>query len=91
MNTFLILDDVYSQNVPQYKRDFRRKLVYFRSQAMVRPIPGQVHIMIRRDNIFEESFTEIMRYHPTDLKKRLMIKFHGEEGLDYGGLSRYAL
>jgi E3 ubiquitin-protein ligase NEDD4 len=45
--------------------------------------------MIRRDNIFEESFTEIMRYQPNDLKKRLMIKFHGEEGLDYGGLSRF--
>lgn len=82
------LPSAVDQNVPQYKRDFRRKLVYFRSQALVRPIPGQVHIMIRRDNIFEESFTEIMRYQPADLKKRIMIKFHGEEGLDYGGLSR---
>jgi E3 ubiquitin-protein ligase NEDD4 len=29
-----------------------------------------------------------MRYNAFDLKKRLMIKFQGEEGLDYGGLSR---
>ena len=29
-----------------------------------------------------------MRQTPNDLKKRLMIKFDGEDGLDYGGLSR---
>lgn len=29
-----------------------------------------------------------MRQSPNDLKKRLMIKFEGEDGLDYGGLSR---
>jgi E3 ubiquitin-protein ligase NEDD4 len=82
------LPSTVDQNVPQYKRDFRRKLVYFRSQAIVRPTPGQVHIVIRREHIFEDSFSEIMRYPPAELKKRLMIKFQGEEGLDYGGLSR---
>ena len=76
------------QNVPQYKRDFRRKLIYFRSQPALRPLPGQCHIKVRRDHIFEDSYAEIMRQSSTDLKKRLMIKFDGEDGLDYGGLSR---
>jgi E3 ubiquitin-protein ligase NEDD4 len=76
------------QNVPQYKRDFRRKLIYFRSQPALRPIPGQCHVKVRRTHIFEDSYAEIMRQQPNDLKKRLMIKFDGEEGLDYGGLSR---
>lgn len=76
------------QNVPQYKRDFRRKLIYFRSQPALRPIPGQCHIKVRRTHIFEDSYAEIMRQQPNDLKKRLMIKFDGEDGLDYGGLSR---
>ncbi|KAN0066446.1 hypothetical protein ACQY0O_000540 [Thecaphora frezii] len=76
------------QNVPQYKRDFRRKLIYFRSQPALRPIPGQCHIKVRRNHIFEDSYAEIMRQQPNDLKKRLMIKFDGEDGLDYGGLSR---
>ncbi|UZJ56685.1 hypothetical protein CBS101457_006005 [Exobasidium rhododendri] len=76
------------QNVPQYKRDFRRKLIYFRSQPALRPIPGQCHVKIRRTHIFEDSYAEIMRQQPNDLKKRLMIKFEGEDGLDYGGLSR---
>ncbi|TIA76152.1 hypothetical protein E3P91_00019 [Wallemia ichthyophaga] len=76
------------QNVPQYKRDFRRKLIYFRSQPALRPIPNQCHIKVRRNHIFEDSYAEIMRQTPNDLKKRLMIKFEGEDGLDYGGVSR---
>lgn len=77
------------QNVPQYKRDFRRKLIYFRSQPALRISSGQCHIKVRRNHIFEDSYAEVMRHTPTDLKKRLMIKFDGEDGLDYGGLSRY--
>ncbi|RQM05555.1 hypothetical protein DH86_00001575 [Scytalidium sp. 3C] len=76
------------QNVPQYKRDFRRKLIYFRSQPALRILSGQCHIKVRRSHIFEDSYAEIMRQSATDLKKRLMIKFDGEDGLDYGGLSR---
>ncbi|RCI08144.1 hypothetical protein L249_6336 [Ophiocordyceps polyrhachis-furcata BCC 54312] len=76
------------QNVPQYKRDFRRKLIYFRSQPAMRILSGQCHIKVRRSHIFEDSFAEITRQTPMDLKKRLMIKFDGEDGLDYGGLSR---
>ena len=77
------------QNVPQYKRDFRRKLIYFRSQPAMRAQPGNCQIKIRRNHIFEDSYAEIMRQTPSDLKKRLMIKFDGEDGLDYGGVSRY--
>lgn len=76
------------QNVPQYKRDFRRKLIYFRSQPAMRSLSGQCHVKVRRSHIFEDSFAEITRQSATDLKKRLMIKFDGEEGLDYGGVSR---
>lgn len=79
------------QGVPQYKRDFRRKLIYFRSQPALRIMSGQCHVKVRRNNIFEDSYAEIMRQSASDLKKRLMIKFDGEDGLDYGGLSRYVL
>jgi len=79
------------QNVPQYKRDFRRKLIYFRSQPALRILSGQCHVKVRRNHIFEDSYAEIMRQTPNDLKKRLMVKFDGEDGLDYGGLSRYGI
>ena len=29
-----------------------------------------------------------MKMRPKDLRKRLMVKFKGEEGLDYGGVAR---
>jgi E3 ubiquitin-protein ligase NEDD4 len=76
------------QNVPQYKRDFRRKLIYFRSQPALRISSGQCPVKVRRAHIFEDSYAEIMKLSATDLKKRLMVKFDGEDGLDYGGLSR---
>jgi len=54
----------------------------------MRAQPGNCQIKVRRNHIFEDSYAEIMRQTPNDLKKRLMIKFDGEDGLDYGGLSR---
>ncbi|KAI6969493.1 putative E3 ubiquitin-protein ligase, partial [Hortaea werneckii] len=39
------------QNVPQYKRDFRRKLIYFRSQPALRILSGQCHVKVRRSHI----------------------------------------
>src|SRR5690606_28587760 len=76
------------QNVPQYKRDFRRKLIYFRSQPALRILSGQCHLKVRRTHIFEDAYAQVMQQTPTELKKRLMVKFDGEDGLDYGGLSR---
>ncbi|EJU05358.1 HECT-domain-containing protein [Dacryopinax primogenitus] len=76
------------KDTPKYKVDFRRKLIYFRSQPAMRPLPGNCQVRVRRNNLFEDSYSEIMRQTPEDLKRRLMIKFEGEDGLDYGGVSR---
>ena len=57
----------------------------------MRAQPGNCQIKIRRNHIFEDSYAEIMRQTPADLKKRLMIKFDGEDGLDYGGVSRLVI
>jgi len=72
------------ENVPQYKRDFRRKLIYFRSQPAMRVQPGHCQIYVRRDHIFEDSYEEIMRQTPQDLKKRLVITFEGQGVPDPG-------
>ncbi|THH09353.1 hypothetical protein EW145_g2068 [Phellinidium pouzarii] len=82
------LPSTLDQSVPQYKRDFRRKLIYFRSQPAMRAQPSNCQIRVRRNHLFEDSYAEIMRQTPAELKKRLMIKFDGEDGLDYGGVSR---
>jgi E3 ubiquitin-protein ligase NEDD4 len=76
------------EGVPQYKRDFRRKLIYFRSQPQMRPLSGQCTIKVSRQTIFEDAYNEIMRLPVSELKKKMIIKFDKEDGLDYGGLSR---
>lgn len=77
------------QDVPAYKRDFQNKLISLRSNPQMRQLPGpHCQIPVSRNQIFEDSFAQVMRYKPDDLKKKIYIKFQGEEGLDYGGLSR---
>ena len=76
-------------SAPQYKRDYRRKVVYFRSQPAMREMPGKCDIKIRRNMAFEDSFAAVMRCNREDMRRRLMIRFDGEDGLDYGGVSRY--
>lgn len=75
-------------SAPQYKRDYRRKVVYFRSQPGMREVPGKCDIKIRRGMAFEDSFAAVMRCSREDMRRRLMIRFDGEDGLDYGGVSR---
>ena len=76
-------------DAPQYKRDYRRKVVYFRGQPSMRLVAdAKCDVRVRRAWVFEDSFTAIMRLRPEDLRKRLMVKFEGEDALDYGGVSR---
>lgn len=45
-------------------------------------------IEVSRRKIFEDSYKALSQLHSRDLKKRLLVKFRGEEGLDYGGVAR---
>lgn len=76
-------------NAPQYKRDYRRKVVYFRSQPKMRVLPGKCELKLRRTRVLEDSYSAVMALTGEDLKRRLMVNFEGEDGLDYGGVSRY--
>ncbi|KAJ7675766.1 hypothetical protein DFH06DRAFT_1292026 [Mycena polygramma] len=78
------LDD----SAPQYKRDYRRKVVYFRSQPKMRVLVGKCEIKIRRTRVLEDSYGAVMALTAEDLKRRLMVNFEGEDGLDYGGVGR---
>ncbi|KAJ6559140.1 hypothetical protein DFH09DRAFT_1364911 [Mycena vulgaris] len=78
------LDD----SAPQYKRDYRRKVVYFRSQPKMRVLAGKCEIKLRRTRVLEDSYGAVMALTAEDLKRRLMVNFEGEDGLDYGGVGR---
>ena len=83
------LPSAVDADAPQYKRDYRRKVVYFRGQPSMRLVAdAKCDVRVRRGWVFEDSFAAIMRLRPDDLRKRLMVKFEGEDALDYGGVSR---
>ncbi|KAG9343015.1 hypothetical protein JZ751_015233 [Albula glossodonta] len=70
----------------RYERDLVQKLKLLRHElSLQQPQAGHCRIEVSREEIFEESYRQIMKMRPKDLKKRLMVKFRGEEGLDYGG------
>lgn len=75
--------------LPKYKRDLVQKLTALRQELQsAQPQSGHCRLEVSREDIFEESYRLIMKMRPKDLKKRLMVKFRGEEGLDYGGVAR---
>uniref|UniRef100_A0A8C9XMX4 HECT-type E3 ubiquitin transferase n=1 Tax=Sander lucioperca TaxID=283035 RepID=A0A8C9XMX4_SANLU len=72
-----------------YKRDLVQKLKILRQElSQQQPQAGHCRIEVSREEIFEESYRQVMKMRPKDLWKRLMVKFRGEEGLDYGGVAR---
>lgn len=78
-----------SADVPQYKRDYQRKLSYLRSQVEMRIKEGEdTKIVVNRDNIFADAFASIMAKPAEAFKRKLTFSFANEPGLDYGGVSR---
>jgi E3 ubiquitin-protein ligase HUWE1 len=47
-----------------------------------------VHLQIRRNQVFEDSFHQLRVRTAEELRGRLQVNFYGEEGVDAGGLSR---
>ncbi|XP_074647220.1 E3 ubiquitin-protein ligase SMURF2-like isoform X2 [Tubulanus polymorphus] len=83
------LDKDNESPAPRYKRDLVQKMKILRQELQaLQPQSGHCRIEVSREEIFEESYRQIMKMRPKDLRKRLMVKFRGEEGLDYGGVAR---
>ena len=76
-------------DTPRYERDFDLKLHYLRSQPELRSIPGNCEIFVRRPHLMEDAFDQLVRKSASELRKTLRISFAGEDGLDFGGVSRY--
>lgn len=71
-----------------YERSFRWKLGQFRYLCQSNALPSHIKITVTRQTLFEDSYHQIMRLPAYELRRRLYIIFRGEEGLDYGGVSR---
>ena len=80
----------YEQTHPDSKnKELFDKISILRQELVKQQVLSHpCRIDINRKRIFEESFRIISQMQPRDLKKRLLVKFRGEEGLDYGGVAR---
>jgi len=72
----------------QYERSFRWKLNQFRYLCQSNALPSHIKLSVSRQTLFEDSFHQLMRLPAYELRRRLYFIFKGEEGLDYGGVSR---
>ncbi|CAH8604908.1 unnamed protein product [Schistosoma margrebowiei] len=67
---------------------FENKVASFHYLCHSNLVTKNVKVVVSRSNLLVDSFEQIMRLKPHELRCRLFISFTGEEGLDYGGLSR---
>jgi E3 ubiquitin-protein ligase HUWE1 len=72
--------------------DFTNKRAYFAQQLRRRPnkeAPHTLQVNVRRQQIFEDSFSKFMRWTPEQIKYgKLNCRFWDEPGIDAGGVSR---
>eukprot|EP00118_Oscarella_pearsei_P016226 m.153162 g.153162 ORF g.153162 m.153162 type:complete len:277 (+) comp38619_c0_seq18:2523-3353(+) len=75
-----------------YRRDFDSKLREFHNRLAKSGYakgPAKIQLQLRRANVLEDANGRIMAQTSKQLKQsKLYVSFVGEEGLDYGGLSR---
>ena len=72
--------------------DFDNKRILFKQQLHRKPpnttFPG-IPLNIRRQYVFEDSFHQLISKSGEEVKfGKLTVKFHGEEGVDIGGVTR---
>jgi hypothetical protein len=100
-NNVQLLENSFSPlvNVPKCRQllDFDVKRAFFkmrmkrkRQQASRSSNVGQqaLRITVNRRRVFEESFVALKYKTSDEMKKKLSVTFHGEDGMDAGGLSR---
>ncbi|CAG5050156.1 unnamed protein product [Parnassius apollo] len=81
--------DAEPDALPKYKRDLAAKARVLRAELQaLQPQTGHCRIEVSRNEVLEESYRLVMKLRGKELRKRLLVKFRGEEGLDYGGVAR---
>eukprot|EP00002_Diphylleia_rotans_P032391 TRINITY_DN679_c0_g1_i10.p1 TRINITY_DN679_c0_g1~~TRINITY_DN679_c0_g1_i10.p1 ORF type:complete len:1707 (+),score=310.29 TRINITY_DN679_c0_g1_i10:2274-7394(+) len=67
---------------------FDNKRMYFRNQVArlveSRHYPS-INLRVRRENVFEDSFRQLITKNSDELKGRISVTFEGEEAIDAGG------
>jgi len=73
---------------PEYKIKFANKVKELRSLSEMSFKDSSTYFEINRSNLFIDAFNAIMKKSPKELKRKLELRYKGEEGVDAGGLLR---
>jgi len=85
----LDISTAHQEHLPKAKRDLVSKMKVLKTElSSLQPASGHCRLEVSRGEVFEDSYRQIVKMRPKDMRKRLMVKFQGEEGLDYGGVAR---
>ena len=85
----LDISSAHQDNLPKSKRDLVAKMKVLKTElSSLQPASGHCRLEVTRGEVFEDSYRQVVKMRPKDMRKRLMVKFQGEEGLDYGGVAR---
>ncbi|KAK4140702.1 uncharacterized protein C8A04DRAFT_31792 [Dichotomopilus funicola] len=71
------------------KRNYFNRSVHAKSSQQQRPQYQPLQLSVRRDQVFHDSFKSLYFKSGPEMKfGKLNIRFHGEEGVDAGGVTR---
>ena len=71
------------------KRNYFNRSVHSRSSQNQRPTYPPLQLSVRREQVFHDSFKSLYFKSGEEMKfGKLNIRFHGEEGVDAGGVTR---
>ncbi|XP_063902483.1 E3 ubiquitin-protein ligase wwp-1-like isoform X3 [Zophobas morio] len=86
--TYIEQMEKVNASVPRYIRNFRHKMFLLHQTIEQLQQQGEFKVECRRGSIFSDSYEQIIHAPLLHLHQRLVVSFIGEEGLDYGGISR---
>eukprot|EP01129_Flabellula_baltica_P006333 TRINITY_DN2361_c0_g1_i2.p1 TRINITY_DN2361_c0_g1~~TRINITY_DN2361_c0_g1_i2.p1 ORF type:complete len:407 (-),score=96.79 TRINITY_DN2361_c0_g1_i2:75-1295(-) len=75
--------------LPPYVDDFHSHVKIFTAKIHSLYMPeGRLEIIVNRESIFQDSFEILYPMQTEDLVKDMFVVFDGEDGIDYGGMTR---
>lgn len=71
------------------KRSYFNRTVHAKNSGHSRPSASPLSVGVRRDNVFHDSYRNLAFKRDEEVKYgKLNVRFHGEEGVDAGGVTR---
>ncbi|XP_078383332.1 putative E3 ubiquitin-protein ligase HERC4 isoform X2 [Oculina patagonica] len=86
--TTLLQTDAVMQMQSAVEEVTRRNVHSMMSMSPINPDNPILVIVVKRENIVDNTLNQIMKCGPCDLKKPLKVVFYGEEGVDAGGVRK---